>query len=575
MRSTSFRISVVLGLAAWLILPWGALAATETGQATHIPWTGYWWSLKDGYLFKGWDGTPGPTQRYDQHAGTNATAWEEAHHYNPGGQGWEGHCHAWAAAAIMEQEPAHGADAGGVDFRVGDLKGLISECHYSDQSSFHGNRTNAGSDGDLTPDQLWTVLRDYIGDRKVPVVMDLDNGPQVWNYPVYRYQVDYSGSGNVQGQITIWAADDNVSEAPEGPNMVGTIDLVKTYPFQCQMSGNDIVAGTGQWTGGEWPDFAWFPTTQVPGNPEVDVAKVRQIAQLPDPGPGGGPPPPDGGQPPDTPGTTPPDGSNPPPPDGTGPPPPPPPPPPGGVDPGTGGKPWQQYIQQFPVHVQQTLLQLVNRPSDFAINVWPDKGDGATYHYGENLRLFFNTDRDCYVTLIDIDSAGKQTVLFPNPAHPDNAVQAGRVYAFPGPRAAFTYDIVPPPGIEAIKAIATLQPLQARGVRLGLGGKQRQMQQIQAKPTEVLQAPLFKPQLGKGGWASDVCIFFVEPRKGKLGKIRPQPEQRPPKRQIKPPVELKPPVQGKPHFGKPWQTQGKSPVPPPPPGKKPTFRKIK
>jgi hypothetical protein len=568
MRSASLKTSVVLGLAALLLVPGIALA--ESAAADHTPWSGYWWSLKDGYLFQGWDGTPGPTQRYDQYANANSTSWEQQNHYKPQGQGWEGHCHAWAAAAIMEEEPSHGAQAGGVDFRVGDLKGLITECHYSDQSSFHGNRSNAGPDGDLTPDQCWMVLRDYIRDRGVPVVMDLDPGAQVWNYPVYKYQVDYQGG---QGQMTLWAADDDVSEDPEGPSMVGTIDLVKTYQFTCQMDGDDIVAGTGQWLGNDWPDFAWFPTQQVNGNPEIDVTKVREIAQLPDPGPGGGPPPPDGGQPPEpTPGADPLPGGTPPPPDGSGPPPPDVTPGPGGIDPGLAGGEWRDYIEYFPPHVRFALERLANRPPDFAVNVWPDRGDGATYYFGDQLVLRFRPERDCHIYLIAIDPDGTQTVLFPNPNAPDNFVQAGQAYQFPPPGARYSFDITPPAGIGAIKCIATAEPIVSRGVRLGLQKQGREpFQVIKNRPGQVLQGQWLKPQfekMGKGAWSADVCIFFAEGDRGKLGKVKPPPKRRRMERKIRPPIK-----RGKPgKFGKPGQLQGK--VPPPPSKGKAEFGKF-
>jgi hypothetical protein len=189
------------------------------------------------------------------------------------------------------------------------------------------------------------------------------------------------------------------------------------------------------------------------------------------------------------------------------------------------------------------------------------------------------------VTLIDVDSQGTQTILFPNPAHPDNAVQAGQVYAFPGPGAGYNYEIVPPPGIEAIKAIASTQPLVGeKGVRVGLeAGGGKPFQTLQGKPNQVFQGDTFKKPFGKmrkGGWASDVCIFFVEGQKGKLGTLKPGPKFKPTPPKIRPPVQMKPPVEGKPWFGKPGQFQGGDKgttvvPPPPPPGKKPTFRKIK
>ncbi len=562
MRATSILMAVVLAACALVLLP--AAFAQDQASANHTPWSGYWWSLKEGELFRGYrPGEPAPMQKYDQYAGqgNQATSWEGSNHYLPGGQGWEGHCHAWAAAAIMEEEPGT-SQAGGIQFNIGDNKGLITECHYQDQASFHGTRCNAVGDAayaDLTPQQLIDVLHMYIRDQGVPVVMDLEAGPQVWNYPVYQYQI----SGN---QIAIWAADDGVDY-----DFTGTQPLQKVYTF----SGNSWVGQSVQ----DHPDFAWFPTVAVGGNPHVDIAKVREIAKLNDPGPGGG----------DSPG-----GDQPPPPPGGGdqPPPPPPPPPPGGSDVpgGPGGQQgWQQYVNQFPPHVREAL-ELRNRPSDFYVNVWTNRGDGGTYYYGEDLTIFFQADRDCFVTLLDIDSTGKVTRLFPNAQSRSNRIQAGRVYRFPGPGSTFRYEIVPPAGIEVIKAIATTRPLIPGIVTKG---KQRPgqfepgkpFQQWQQLPGKIFKTPpkikrgkgvAIKDQLqrlGKRAWAEDLCVFFVEGRKGKVGQVKP------PVKPIKPPV-IKPPKPPPPTFkppAKPPFIQGQQvvPVKPPikPPVKKPRFKK--
>ena len=44
-----------------------------------------------------------------------------------------------------------------------------------------------------------------------------------------------------------------------------------------------------------------------------------------------------------------------------------------------------------------------------------------------------NVERDAYVYLVDVDAAGKVTVLFPNIYAKDNFVKAGIVHEMPAP----------------------------------------------------------------------------------------------------------------------------------------------
>lgn len=162
-------------------------AGQRDGRATVTPWSGIWWPMATGELAIGWNGT-GPDFIYDpatktyRRAPGNKTnndvapllkydAWRKSvtgvdpgsalfeltdpslsHHVYGDekerldregiGYGWWGHCNGWCAAALLEREPIAPVEAGGTRFEVADLKGLLTENHFSTESDFTGRRYN-------------------------------------------------------------------------------------------------------------------------------------------------------------------------------------------------------------------------------------------------------------------------------------------------------------------------------------------------------------------------------------------------------------------------------------------------
>ena len=123
-------------------------------------------------------------------------AWELLNHYSPAGGSWWGHCNGWAAAAILTKEPTESidttVDGQTVEYTSADIKGLLSESHYSTYSSFYGERYNDENDDitDLTPAAFHKLISFYIRDQHVSLVFDTTAGDQVWNYPAYAADVD-------------------------------------------------------------------------------------------------------------------------------------------------------------------------------------------------------------------------------------------------------------------------------------------------------------------------------------------------------------------------------------------------
>jgi hypothetical protein len=108
----------------------------------------------------------------------------------------------------------------------------------------------------------------------------------------------------------------------------------------------------------------------------------------------------------------------------------------------------------------------------FDIKVWTEKGDfqkGArdisivpkarSYRIGDKINLYFRSEKDCYLTLLNYGTSGNMTVLLPNGISQDHFIKAGRTYAIPGEEYPFDYILSGPTGTEKIKAIGTNQKI--------------------------------------------------------------------------------------------------------------------
>jgi PKD repeat protein len=273
-----------------------ALPSTEQSTADKIPWAGYWWPLNQGQTALGYypHGAPGPLAKYDLYVeakyggDSRAKEWELANQYMPGAPGWFGHCHAWAAASVLEDEPRSTLNKEGIIFYVGDLKALLTECYYNNMVDLQvGTRfdpTNFPSHPyeDIYPNDFTIILRRWIKDMGAPLVMDYEPGPEVWNHPFYRYDMTFTPSGvpnRVDVTCTVWHVTDGVH--PDHLSDV-TSASVFTYTYQYWLTvdtGGDIVPGptASGWYSSRHPDFLWHPAVPVQTNPYLNCQIVGEI----------------------------------------------------------------------------------------------------------------------------------------------------------------------------------------------------------------------------------------------------------------------------------------------------------
>ena len=101
------------------------------------------------------------------------------------------------------------------------------------------------------------------------------------------------------------------------------------------------------------------------------------------------------------------------------------------------------------------------REGEIKVELWSDR---PSYKIGESMTLHFKTDRDCYVTILDVGTSGKVHIIYPNRFSGGGQVLAGKTYSIPGRNDGYVIMVEGFPGIEVVRAIATLTPLAATAV---------------------------------------------------------------------------------------------------------------
>ena len=184
---------------------------------------------------------------------------------------WWGHCDAWSAASIWEDEPTTTRILNGVEFDLNDQKGLLTATYMDEQGNLW--------DIDQSKAELFNdKLREYIKTNGKPIVMDVYTGPaEVWNHPAYNYEMTwYTDPGDPSKTIyttkvwfkTDWWSDDGT----------GSPDMYKTYKYYIKTDGTSRFTDDSP---DEYPDFMWYPIgRQEPvlrANPCVNYNTVQTI----------------------------------------------------------------------------------------------------------------------------------------------------------------------------------------------------------------------------------------------------------------------------------------------------------
>ena len=168
--------------------------------------------------------------------------------------------------------------------------------------------------------------------------------------------------------------------------------------------------------------------------------------------------------------------------------------------------------------IQQTGIYTVTAPppalaSPLVVTAWVDHEDN-TYALGERVQLFVQTNKDAYVTVLNVAPTGVTTVLFPNRFQPDNRVRANTVTRVPDPASGAAITVSGPVGAELIKVIASTRPRAPfAGSQLGQAVPFSRLSTGAAETARTLQVVL-EDQAG-GEWDDyNKAIVTVPRRRG-------------------------------------------------------------
>ncbi|EQB63656.1 MAG: PEGA protein [candidate division Zixibacteria bacterium RBG-1] len=96
--------------------------------------------------------------------------------------------------------------------------------------------------------------------------------------------------------------------------------------------------------------------------------------------------------------------------------------------------------------------------SGLDIDVWVDRGNGATYNPGDDIRIHFKTNRDAFVVIYNVDTRGYVHLLYPYDYRESRFVEGRNTYSIPSSRDDYDLIVDGPAGTEQIVAIASWDP---------------------------------------------------------------------------------------------------------------------
>lgn len=108
---------------------------------------------------------------------------------------------------------------------------------------------------------------------------------------------------------------------------------------------------------------------------------------------------------------------------------------------------------------QFQLAELENpaRPFELTFQFGNGRND---FYVGEKISFHVRSERDGYLTIVDLSSEGKATVIFPNELAPEGRVQGGRTLVFPTPEMGVDFVAQEPVGHGIVRAFVTEGPLE-------------------------------------------------------------------------------------------------------------------
>lgn len=154
--------------------------------------------------------------------------------------------------------------------------------------------------------------------------------------------------------------------------------------------------------------------------------------------------------------------------------------------------------------------------------VYPEKGEGISLKLslsktllkeGDEVKIFFQASKDCYIYIFSVAADGSVTLLLPNSINRDNFITSGKAFEFPTPqskvklKAMFLPDFKGKYAEEKIKIIATRKEEEL----IPLGFQEGAFKVYDAKSTGMISDLVKKlNQLEPADWAEATAGYRIE-----------------------------------------------------------------
>ncbi|TMW55310.1 hypothetical protein Poli38472_013201 [Pythium oligandrum] len=238
---------------------------------------------------------------------------------------WYGICHAWSPAAIEEPEPRCAVTKNNVTFQPLDIKALVTQLYDGSnmKTVFTGARFNGpdqpenldeygrftdAARRDVGPGFFHLAIHNIMGIQKKSFIVDATAGAEVWNQPVYSYEVveteemepdeaaqtyfntsSYSVFNKHATKVVYtktyfnWVVESTENKPFVSTGLVAEHTAGAIYEYLLELDAESNVIG-GEWLGDskkQHPDFLWFPSTLPAADLVTSVGlKYKDVREL-------------------------------------------------------------------------------------------------------------------------------------------------------------------------------------------------------------------------------------------------------------------------------------------------------
>ena len=153
---------------------------------------------------------------------------------------------------------------------------------------------------------------------------------------------------------------------------------------------------------------------------------------------------------------------------------------------------------------------MVNRDSSFQVKVVLERAT-PYLRVGDDVVVNVQADRPSYLQVFYLGRSGAINRIFPDNVQRDSRVAAGAISRIPPAGAPYRLTLTPPPGIETVMAVATLEPLElVPADRLNYSGVLPKVDMSREKFERTLRSSL--DRLSASAWSVDTYTFTYDGR---------------------------------------------------------------